>query len=839
MLRTLLASLLTTLLLSPASRAWADDTQILEQIESQLEQLKSFEFGQSADVARKLEQTIFQIPANSQLRIDTERTLLNALADANALARGVICRQLRVIGTDQSVSAIAPLLLDENLSPFARYALEGIGSDLALKAMHDALDQLPSHLQVGVLNSLAAQSYAPMREDCERLLNVEDAYVSSAAAGALGELGGEASVNVLSSRRPAASSQLGGAIDLALLDCAEQLRRAGENQSAAEIYRGLFKADGAFKLAGLQGLVVTQPNEATSLLIQAIHDEDERLAAAAINLAGQATDQDATLRFVNLLEELSDHRRILLIRALGQRGDPSAVPAVTAAVQNPIPEVQRAAIDALGGLSGKDAVDALLEVASSGDAAPARLARTSLTRIDSANAYLANVAQTSESNAIAVAAIDALAARKAYDQSDLMLELARGRQPARRAAALVALGVLAGEDEVDSLVDLALSLEDSKELTTLEESLGRALGRIGSPQGRAHPLLEALSSSPQDRQPLLIRQLARAPTQEALRWVRHALTNRNSQITAAAIESLSNWPDDAVRDDLAQLIDSAPNAPLKQRALDGYIRIATNSDKTSSMFLTLLNQVSSIETKKQVLNQIGLNCESFESIDATQAFYDDANLRAVAAIATVRIAYKLRQQHKDRVREVIVNVLARIDHPDVQKRAQEVLNDLDKYDDHILNWVAVGPFVDQAITSGEASFKTAFEPEQVTTDDLAWKPITLGIGSWDINLEATYSAIDHCSAYVRTMVWSPKDQDIQVEAGSDDALKIWLNGKQIHQQWRTGGCSPRQVLAAAHLQKGWNELKLKVTDHQGGWQFGCRIRKPDGSRLDGLKYEAR
>lgn len=47
------------------------------------------------------------------------------------------------------------------------------------------------------------------------------------------------------------------------------------------------------------------------------------------------------------------------------------------------------------------------------------------------------------------------------------------------------------------------------------------------------------------------------------------------------------------------------------------------------------------------------------------------------------------------------------------------------------------------------------------------------------------------------------------------------------------------MLAAAQLKKGWNELKLKAVDHEGGWSFGCRVRQPNGAKLDGLKYEAR
>jgi hypothetical protein len=39
------------------------------------------------------------------------------------------------------------------------------------------------------------------------------------------------------------------------------------------------------------------------------------------------------------------------------------------------------------------------------------------------------------------------------------------------------------------------------------------------------------------------------------------------------------------------------------------------------------------------------------------------------------------------------------------------------------------------------------------------------------------------------------------------------------------------------LAKGWNDLMLKVVDQQGGWVFCCRIRKPDGTAMEGLRVE--
>jgi hypothetical protein len=38
------------------------------------------------------------------------------------------------------------------------------------------------------------------------------------------------------------------------------------------------------------------------------------------------------------------------------------------------------------------------------------------------------------------------------------------------------------------------------------------------------------------------------------------------------------------------------------------------------------------------------------------------------------------------------------------------------------------------------------------------------------------------------------------------------------------------------LKAGWNELLMKVTQNNLGWEFSARLTKPDGSRLDGLRF---
>ncbi len=160
---------------------------------------------------------------------------------------------------------------------------------------------------------------------------------------------------------------------------------------------------------------------------------------------------------------------------------------------------------------------------------------------------------------------------------------------------------------------------------------------------------------------------------------------------------------------------------------------------------------------------------------------------------------------------------------------------MDKYEGHILEWMGAGPFTEKG-KDGAAIYEMVFDPEKPDAQNVKWQKVTKGIGSWSINLEMMFGGLDHCAAYLRTRVWSPEDQDAQLEMGSDDAVKAWLNGKLAFSQWTQNSPAPRQHLAAVHLNKGWNELLLKVVDFAGGWEVGCRLRAKDGTALEGLKF---
>jgi CubicO group peptidase (beta-lactamase class C family) len=59
--------------------------------------------------------------------------------------------------------------------------------------------------------------------------------------------------------------------------------------------------------------------------------------------------------------------------------------------------------------------------------------------------------------------------------------------------------------------------------------------------------------------------------------------------------------------------------------------------------------------------------------------------------------------------------------------------------------------------------------------------------------------------------------------GSDDAVRIWLNGKLIHDNWLFRVLEPDNDRVILDLKSGRNRLLIKVLNSWGGWGFACRF----------------
>jgi WD40 repeat protein len=88
---------------------------------------------------------------------------------------------------------------------------------------------------------------------------------------------------------------------------------------------------------------------------------------------------------------------------------------------------------------------------------------------------------------------------------------------------------------------------------------------------------------------------------------------------------------------------------------------------------------------------------------------------------------------------------------------------------------------------------------------------------------------DYVSGYAVCRLTSPAPQSLRLFTGSDDALRIWLNGNLVQQVFELRAAHPDRDIADVALLPGENTLVFEITNGQGACGFFCRFEFPDGT----------
>ncbi len=223
-----------------------------------LETLKSYDWGADLEALKPIDQAIIATHGDVSARKTLEKSLVDVLASGiSRSAQDYVCRKLRVVGTAQSVKALAALLADEETSHIARYALERIPGEKAAKAIRDALPKVSSNLKPGIIGSLGVRRDKKSIQVISKLLGDSDIQVAKAAAQSLGLIGTSAAAKKLRKFAKKASANMKIPVADACLVCAEQLLANGKKSEAVALYQE-FKGDDQpshVKAAAMKGIL--------------------------------------------------------------------------------------------------------------------------------------------------------------------------------------------------------------------------------------------------------------------------------------------------------------------------------------------------------------------------------------------------------------------------------------------------------------------------------------------------------------------------------------------------------------------------------------------------------
>jgi len=780
-----------------------------------------------------------------------EQQLIAVLrSDRSPQEKDAACAKLKRVGTARSVPALTALLWDEQLSHSARYVLESMPGDEAEQALIGALDKTEGLTKVGLIASLGVRGEEQAVPMLAKLLADSDIQVASAAALSLGKIAGPEALKALEVSLATSTDPVHGAVVDAVLASANRLLVLGDRANALVIFSRLYDTEkkDSVRQAAFRGMICASGKRAVNLMTTAIAGGDGVRQAAALQLVHEIDDPTATASLVKLLPKVNPVVQAALIEGLAHRGHVSAGPAVAALAASDDPVVRLSAVKAVGILGDASAVPMLAKMAASSSGDIQKAARQSLVQLHRGNVTDALLAQVASAKpAVQAELVRAIGERADTGTLPRLFELAQRGPEAPRTAAYRALGMLAGAAQMDPMVRLVMEAKGDAARTEAGAALGSMCQRLQSRRADLDvgAIVKGIETGNPETRVVLLR-VCSGLFHPAIRDVlRRESSDADRRIREAACRAMCETRDMELLPDLVKMASTDGEANVRVLAIRGGMRL-TAQDASGKLSVrqrldalkALLDCATRVEEKRLILSGLA-GIPDPDALGLTVPLLDNADVQNEAAQAATKIAGTMAATQSAAVSAAMKKVLAVSSDGAVRQAADAVLKQIDAMTGFVTAWQVAGPYQENR-KDYAALFEIAFDPERPDPQGVTWRPLPAGTDAarpWLIDLLKALGG-EQCVAYARTRVYSETEQAAILELGSDDGVKVWLNGIQVYANNTARPLTRGSDKVTVTLRLGWNVLLLKVTQNNLGWEFCARLVKPDGSALEGLRFDA-
>ena len=155
----------------------------------------------------------------------------------------------------------------------------------------------------------------------------------------------------------------------------------------------------------------------------------------------------------------------------------------------------------------------------------------------------------------------------------------------------------------------------------------------------------------------------------------------------------------------------------------------------------------------------------------------------------------------------------------------------------ITSWLLVGPFPwksEEAFTRRNIN-----EPNidltatyTVAGKQLEWTSFTTPDAAGIVHLPNVFGPNDNVTVYAHAEIVVENAKDVVFRMGSDDGIKLWVNGEVVYENDTGRALVVDQDAAKARLKAGRNQILFQITQSIAGWGFCARITEPDGRPVE-------
>jgi len=653
------------------------------EIDEKLSAIINYERGMSREPLIAVEKLIRESQNQPEKRKYIELQLAKLLGEATLESKSFICRQLWFIGTGDSVPAIAKLLMDEETADIACYAIGQNPSEEAGKALREALNKVSPKVQIRIINLLGERGDNQGVEAIGKLVLGREGEVSEAAVAALGKIGGERAIKLLVETRAKVDSELRFAATDAYLRCAEDLMFEGETKKATVIYKELAGKNETpiIRSAAIKGLADIGGQDMVPFVISALRDKNRMVRTTAISCVRTMEGSGVTEQIAVELSKISPDEQMLLIGSLADRGDAGALPAITAAAKSTNPEVRKAVLQAVGKLGDASFVEYLVKAATKGTSSEEKItAVNSITLLRGSRVDDAIVRSMQNSQPIMRRQlIQVIAKRNAADAVPTLLAEAVNPDRKVRQAAFKALGRLADEEDLPSLVNLLVKMEDDSNRREAERAVVAVSRKISQTSKQTDCVLAGLRGEKSvDVRCSLLRVLGGIANSKALRILEEASKEANPTVQDTSVRALAKWPNASAAEALLKVYCNTKSEIHRLLALRGFTRLLSlpvkvrTAEKTLELCRRAMQQAGNPEEQRLLLSGLS-NVSDPGALEMVEPLLQFEEVRAEAATAAIKIAGRIMDSHGKRAKTAMNKLLSVSNDEDLRIQAEEIV----------------------------------------------------------------------------------------------------------------------------------------------------------------------
>ncbi|MGC8886034.1 MAG: HEAT repeat domain-containing protein [Verrucomicrobiia bacterium] len=826
-------------------------SQIADQIEKLLNESVNYRYGENRQKLLEVE-NLLHMTQDLTTRREIEKIFSQMLLKPETTLefKEFLCRQLWYLGTAQSVSALSALSTNENTVLWACYALVRNPSKEAETALVEALKIAPKDIKsrLAIIAALGQRRAESAVDSLSQLCNNIEPQISKAALKALGEIGNEKAANVLLKLYENDNPNTHQELASALIECACWLSKEDKKSVAFKIYEKLYNStnEKAVKQAALRGIVEDSENQGVDYIIKILKSENEDLHIAAIGSINLLKNPGSFKKLVKSINDFLPSIQPFVINLLAEKREQTLLPIAQKLAFSPDQQTRIASIKALGMIGDESTVQTLVKIVSQNRQPEKNIAIASLKSLSKKSCDKEILSFLKKSDpATTIELINIAMERNITEAAPELLNICKSSTDKNiKIVAFKALSQLGDAKLIPEILSIILTSNNTLPFEEAESAVIALSSRINDPNQRSEPVLSQWNKATNENlKSSLLRIIGGIGDSAALEFL-NKIANSQDQpaLQDIAVREITRWQDPAAIPILENIYQSTENKTHRALAFRSCIRLLSSSASNSSNiqetikhFERAIKNAQNADERKLILAGLP-NAPDIKTLDFALSMLGEDAVKLEAAQATLNISSAIWGTNPGEVKQALNKIISSVSDDALRKQATALMKQIDQSIAYITVWSVAGPYFKEG-NNYDALFNIVFPPEEKSAN-VNWNPIPAGTNPkqpFIVDL-LKYFGGEQRVAYARSYIYSPVEQNARLEFGSDDGAKVWLNGKLIYSINVARPITPDSDKVNITLQKGWNELMLKITQNNLGWEYCVKVVKPDGSPLDNVRF---